>query len=426
MKIAVLGQGPLAIHAALHFQDLGAHVVLYKKDSLGGNCYLLNKEFPELPFDKTFAELSSAIGQKITGLSNLGKKPTAKEYWDEYLKPLVEKSEILQISKTAEVVRVHKRFLAHNEEIKGRSRVLDLFRVIFALDPKESILKQVAENPEAFNQLGADVVSSLHESVEGFHDYDLVIDARGKFHAPNPMGASNTYALNEARLNKPEIVFYGGDFLKKKPNLENARGIVVVGSGETSALNLIKLKDWFFANPNNKLYLFTDEEKPFETIKSAYLKKEITNFFEEVGAVYESAKTEFEKKLHAWRDLEDYEKVKVQKPVEPANRFFIYNGYSIVAMDKLLDRAGVFVTAETIDFRKNFYQFSEGEGIVTVPADFILVGKSYKSLYRDDVNAGLIANEPGYFDLRGKNLSTGIKELFEIEKLALGIFTRQQ
>lgn len=427
MKLAVVGQGPLAIHAALHFKQLGAEVTLFKKEALGGNLHLLKTHFPQFKFQKTWKDLTSEIGRELVELSAdlLHEKPTAEEYWENYLVPLVERSDLFSHAKTAEVVRIHKRFLSQKEVIEGRSRLLDLFRVVFTLDPKESILKQVAENPETFEQLGQEVLNSLHETVEGFHDFDLVIDARGKFYSTNPMGASNTYALNEKRLNDEKIVFYGADFLKKSPDFSHAKNIVLVGSGETIALSLLKLKDWFIKNLNVRLYIFTDEKLPFSSITNPWLQNELKTFFDETSAGYENDKLEFERRIRAWRDLEDYEKVKVAKPTEPVNRMQLFNGYSVVAMDKLLDRDGVFVTAETVDFRQDFQNLSEADTLKTVPADFIIVGKGYRLQSRDEVSEGLMLNEPGYFDLRGLSLNTGIQQIHEIEKVVMAFFQRQ-
>ena len=74
------------------------------------------------------------------------------------------------------VERVHKRFLSLDEEVPGKSRLQDLFRVIFSNDPKNSILTQVESNPELFEKLGEEVLNSLNEAVESFEDFDLVID----------------------------------------------------------------------------------------------------------------------------------------------------------------------------------------------------------------------------------------------------------
>lgn len=428
MKLAVLGQGPIAVHTALYFHQLGAEVTIYKKDSFGGNLFLLKELYPNFQLPASWSELTNELGLEIVGfkLNDPHAKPTVQEYWNSYFSPLVEKSEIFKISKTAEVKRVHKRFLGKKELILKRSRLHDLFRVVYALDPKESILKQVEEFPEAFEQLGKDVIHSLGESVEGFHDYDLVIDARGKFIRPHPMGASNSFALNEERLNDPKIVFYGKDFLIKRPKLDDVRHIAIVGSGETIALSLLQLKKWFIENQNVRLYLFCDEIRPFESITNAWIQKSLQQFFTETSVGFETAKENFEKAVREWRSLEDFQKAKVQKPVEPENRLQIYNGYSVTAIDKLLDRDGVFLTAEKAHFRdETSAQDLESEIIKTVPCDMIIVGKGYHIENRDHVNNGLIHDEPGFYDLRGMDLKSGLLEILEIEKKIMSFFSRQ-
>ncbi len=431
MKLAVLGQGPLAVHLALHFHHLGAEVTVYKKDSFGGNLYLLLNKYPDFKFMQTWEELTTELGRNISRckISDLKLKPTIKEYWNEYFQPLVETSELFKISKTAEVKRVHKRFLSKKETIEGRTRLHDLFRVVYTLDPKNSILKQVEEYPEAFDQLGSDVLNSLSESVEGFHDFDLVIDCRGKYVRANPMGASNTFALNEERLNHPSTIFYGKDFLTKAPDINFAKHIVLVGSGETIALSLLQLKNWFVDNLSVRLYLFCDEVRPFESISNPWMQEKLKTFFEETNKGFEEAKKNFEKSIRHWRELEDYEKVKIQKPVEPVNRFMLYAGFSVTAIDKLLDREGVFITAERASFRagdRNTFEENAEEEITTVPADIIIVGKGYRSNTQDVVNEGLMDSEPGYYDLRNNNLSHGLNNIESIEKDILSFFERQK
>jgi len=65
MKLAIIGSGPLAILSAQHFDQLGAEVVLFQKNPLGGNVRFLLKHFPDmrLPFNgkekKTFRILGT-------------------------------------------------------------------------------------------------------------------------------------------------------------------------------------------------------------------------------------------------------------------------------------------------------------------------------------------------------------------------------
>src|SRR5690606_16440004 len=74
------------------------------------------------------------------------------------------------------VNRIHKARLTKDQSLPGgRSRLSDMFRVVVSENPKGGVLKQVDENPEVFQKLGDDVLRSLHEPVETFHDVDLVI-----------------------------------------------------------------------------------------------------------------------------------------------------------------------------------------------------------------------------------------------------------
>ena len=153
MKIAVIGSGPLALYASAHFDQLGAHVVLFQRSALGGN-------------------LRFCVSKNIQGIVDYPETKSYEKCWNEDLIPLIEHLEERKITKVGDVLRVHKRFLHRDEVVLNRSRLVDLFRVIYTTNPKESILKQVEENPEVFKQLGEEVLNSLHEPVESFEDFD--------------------------------------------------------------------------------------------------------------------------------------------------------------------------------------------------------------------------------------------------------------
>jgi threonine dehydrogenase-like Zn-dependent dehydrogenase len=182
MKMAIIGSGPLALLAARHFDHLGAHVTLFQRGPLGGSLNFVRKKFPE--FDINFN----------------GKNLKAEEFFQNELVPLVQELEEREIPKVGDVLRVHKRFLHPQESIEGRTRLYDLFRVISSTNPQETILKQVAENPEFFKQLGDEVINSLHKPVESFEDFDLVIEASGFGKKPQSIGAGGAHALNENNL----------------------------------------------------------------------------------------------------------------------------------------------------------------------------------------------------------------------------------
>ena len=176
MKIAVLGSGPLALEAALHFDQLGASVTIFANNDLGGMVTRVSQFAPETSFEDDWISLTSKVGRDSVSLNkDLKLVPSVGEYYEDYLASLIKKGSPNIVVKPGLVQRVHKRFLSIDEQIPGKSRLGDLFRVVFTTDPETSILKQVESNPELFEKLGSDVIESLNESVESFDDFDLVL-----------------------------------------------------------------------------------------------------------------------------------------------------------------------------------------------------------------------------------------------------------
>jgi hypothetical protein len=213
MKIAIIGGGPLGMEMSLDLLNLGAEVSLFSL-CLGGKIKEMVRHCPNLSMEVSWQNLLSEHGQNL--LNNIDKKflekidrgkiPTLLEYWNSYLAPLMASPCIKNIFKKGEVKRVHKRFLAIEEDVPQRSRLHDLFRVVYLMTPDK----------ESFNEhqlggtLGEDVLTSLHEPLENFEDFDIVIDATGVLENPSPMGASS-FALNENLDSLKERVFYGVD-----------------------------------------------------------------------------------------------------------------------------------------------------------------------------------------------------------------------
>ena len=132
MKLAIIGSGPLAIFCAHHFDQLGAEVILFQKNALGGNVRFLLEHFPEMQIN--FQNQTKSL----------------KSFWDENLTQAISELEEKHLTRAGEVLRVHKRFLHPHENISNKTRLHDLFRVIFSVNPKDAILKQLEENPEMF------------------------------------------------------------------------------------------------------------------------------------------------------------------------------------------------------------------------------------------------------------------------------------
>lgn len=397
MKLAIIGSGPLAIFCAQHFDQLGAEVVLFQKGPLGGNIRFLLKHFPDME------------------IHFHGERKSLKQFWEKDLIPAIEYIEERHLTKAGEVLRVHKRFLHNDERIYGKSRLHDLFRVIFSVNPKEAILKQLEENPEMFNQLGDQVVNSLHMPVESFEDFDLVIDARGMGRSPMPMGAANASALNEKNLKGSAALFYQKAIFDCP--LEEKKSLVLVGNTDMAALALLKCREWLFERHDHSLCWVTHNEIT-KSFHSDWLTSEVNKLLQDVKVQFENEKGVFETKIRQWRDLEDYIKVKVPKPIEPESKLKIYQGYDVTSVDRLLDREGVFATIESPDFR----DYAQMNDLKTLPADAIFIGNGVidSSLFE----AGEKINEPGYYILKGEDLTSGLSQIKKIEENILSFFSR--
>lgn len=396
MKIAIIGSGPLALLAAKHFDDLGAYTVLYQRSPLGGNIRLLAESLPDL---------------KVT---YKGHSLTAKEFVDQELTLLVKQIEANNISRRGDVLRVHKRFLHPGELIKGKSRLHDLFRVVFSLNPKETILKQVQDNPEIFKKLGNDVLESLHKPVESFEDFDVVIEATGMGKSPRAMGAGGDFALNENNLRSSGHIYYQQEIFTKLKT-ENKKSIVLIGEGREVKVAFLRLKEWLLSTSDAQLHWVTFERLALG--HKDHLDYECRQIFKEIEERFDSDKLAFEKKMHEWRDLDDHVRVKVPKPAEPVAKILFYEGYDVTSVDRLLDREGIFATLESPEYR----EVVGLENLKTLAADAICVMRGY-SIER--LGTQLLQDEPGYYQIQATDLDAGLIQIKEIENHLMTFFKK--
>ena len=177
MRVGILGSGPAAILAAAKIIELEGSPVLFLPGGL--------EQISPL-------EVSTQLhdGSKIS-YDKFVSGPLAK-----HIESVLSNCDL---HLHCEVRRVGKKFLIDGEEVTGKSRLADLFRIVYTTDPKEGVLKQVAENPEVFEKLGADVLESLQESIEEAEDVDIIIDAREDLFVPVYNGVRGELALNEKK-----------------------------------------------------------------------------------------------------------------------------------------------------------------------------------------------------------------------------------
>lgn len=442
MKLAILGSGPLALETALHFDKLGAHVTLFSRGELGGMAARVNSFASESSMEESWGELTTELGRESLGLSvDLGDIPSNDEYFKSYFSPLVARGSQSVIIKPGNVERVHKRFLSLDEEVPGKSRLQDLFRVVFSTDPKKSILNQVESNPELFEKLGDDVLASLSESVESFEDFDLVINAMGTYSRPIAMGPSGSYALNESRLSRQSNTFYGRECLTHYGEVtSNAKHIVMVGSGHLSALLLCELDLWLEENDERIVSLVTTEDRPFESFLKGQEESTIGLMTNEVINKYfkklQASRREYEKALFEWRGLEPHIKAKKAAPKEPISQLNLITASNVTSLDKLLDREGLFVTCETSSFRSSTEGMEEQISTISCDGIFVCTGHEADVSIAKGLRVNIEKNseaishaEPGYFTLNGieagrTSLAAGLKKISKIEAEIMNFFSR--
>jgi hypothetical protein len=120
-----------------------------------------------------------------------------------------------------------------------------------------------------------------------------------------------------------------------------------------------------------------------------------------------------------WRDLEDYIKAKIPKPLEPQPKIIIYQGYDVTSVDKLLDREGVFATIESPDFRSCSIIAND---LKTLPAETIMIARGVENDWQ--FSKGIDINEDGYYRLNATSLNEVFDEIRSIEQRVLAFFTR--
>ena len=298
MKVAIIGGGPAGLLASWEFCQLGAEVVLFGGDALGGAIRRLQGKIPDILMEHSLKELLPPSLQE-------GAKgdcvPTVGEYWRDGIGPLIEKIQSSVRIKNVRALRVHKSFLGADEIPKGHSRMIDLFRVVW-----------------------------LCNDLEVYEDFDVVIEATGVFHRPLPAGPGGAPALNEEKCEEAGFVSKSWGVLDHIGRLSGKERVLLVGSGVSAAF---VCQQFFSRFPDGKLDLVTREREPFERMgkEGRY------------PHLFEWVRTRIDESFRRWKEIR-------HKGVPPD--FCIYNGYNLVSIDKLEDRNNLFVTIEAPSFRR--------------------------------------------------------------------------
>jgi hypothetical protein len=421
MKVAICGSGPLAIEMTLLLNNVGAEAYLFAKpnlpNGLGGQIRKLYDAAPNMQMELSLKELSSDLGLEISQCSLAPDSTISiKQYVELYLEPLIKYCYEHQLVKIGEVSRVHKRFLSKNESVKDKSRLIDLFRLVYKTIPNEEVDSTIIENREVLKEIDETLIESLKSGFERFEDFDFIVDATGNFGKPYPMGSSQSFALNEQQLTQADDelnIEYGYEgIIQKQKIIKDSNRLAIIGTGLTAARTLLEYSQ-FLENQSNNLIIITDEGRPFNRLfeerKSPALLKDLNEFFDTQEKNYNLQIQKFEKDILVWKSLDDHVRAKTDKPNEPTPRFDILNGANVTSIDRLLDRKGLFLTVETPHFRTEKAPIE----IKTFQIDYVLVCTGYDSngtLNKSCFNSA----EPGLYTL-------GINENGETSLLDEGI-----
>lgn len=343
MKLLVMGGGDCAAQTALYFYNLGADISLFS-DTL-----------------------------------------SLSDNWKER-----ELKTLRSLHKPFEVHRVQKRFLEKGRTVGERSRVIDLFRVVYFQKP-------TLENLQG--ELSDEDKKNLLRPLENYEDFDLVIDAREDRYVEKKV-----YAANEGLVGKEQVIYGEGELYGKE--------IALYGTSELISKKLSENINFLMKEEFEKLFLIT-----FDQTLDLY--GEMETFFQKEKELFEKKIVEFEQKMLEWKSLESYIQAKIPKPLEPKKRVFVLTNSKISNFEKVKESENLFMGVETIDLEKG-EEFFQVIGAGTL---FIKLGKSFNiSIYHDlRVEADNGSFEDGLYFLGEENISG---HLIEIENNMKRFFKR--
>jgi hypothetical protein len=298
-----------------------------------------------------------------------------------------------------EIKRVQKRFLMKHQDLGARSRLADLFRVVYEFKPQIDFSDDQSFW-EKFKSQEKDHAHLLKAS-ERFIDVDLVIDMLNDEDFPKTMGSAGTHALGEQYLQENNCVFYGkqstAGFLKGLEEFsahQSPQTIALVGTHQDSLEVLLQLSH----SNRYHIVVISTEKEPWSQVADLELKKMYQNHLSKLLKEYESEKAGFQNKMNEWKSLEDYIQLKYPKPVEPSFPIRFYTESQVTAIDALSDQKGLYLTVENFDFN-----LMKGEHqTISVGSVFVATGyqKDYSYLRSLQIKEpALISSEAGYYFL---------------------------
>jgi hypothetical protein len=396
MKLAILGSSPIALEAALRFHLHGASLTWFNAH--------------ETDYEVSFENiLSGTAYTSVAGLEMLNQagvpyKPQSvfsfSEWKENYYGPLEKLLGQEHRIKGHEVVSITKRYLAPEEIPENKSRFLDLFRLVYQVNPQDFIKEQEASNPETFERLSKELVDSLQKHIEMYEDFDLVLDLRKATSCPSISVSGR--ALGEGRVSS-EHVFYGLETLnilkELKADAHEIREIALIGSDALSAKIITSLKEWL-KDDRSRLFVVSEEASPYEKFLDAgenSAVNELKIVLNDMENEFQQEITTFHQKLREWQSLDDFVQAKISRPVEPIPRLVFFSGHNATAIDQLIDKRRLFLTLEKPDFRKGVRQPENNLlELKTIGVDRVLVANKMR---KSKLEIHLNQEEKGFFTM---------------------------
>jgi hypothetical protein len=334
MKVAIVGGGVSGLLVAKFFDELGASFTIFSENLSG-------EKFQNHPLN--FKEITEMYHQSVHQIPY-------------------------------KVERVYKSNLQLSEEIPGKSRLEDLFRVVY-------------ETPE----------------YEGFADFDLVCWCTGHNQLPHYFGPGGVLCLGEKRvrlkggvkiIDKNNLSININDILSSEVQKNPPQKIGLVGSSLRTKKFFEENLSWALENKGRKLIWVTfDSPQNVEKFLSQ------NNIYQEYFKKYVEEKSLYPEKLKEWEELDDFVKVKIKRPQLPVPQVEVITEASVTSLDMFDDREGVFLTLNWPAFRlqdlnpKNHYLLPP-HLFKTYEFDFIFSG-DFK--VDSEPFSGLVKDEVGFF-----------------------------
>lgn len=357
MKVGILGATPEALEMALTLFEKGAAPIVFGSQD---EWAMELRHDSKLQWGLSWAEMTTSLGREWLGVTfDLNEHPTFETFTHHYFYPLYQKLSEIGLIRPHGVHQVSKRFLLPEQELQGRSRFYDLFRLVYKVNPHSMVEKAKLEQPEMYENMHPDMLASLQDVMEMYQDVDVVIDTirEKKF---------------DLGVGSPAV----GEFHLEHFHPNQKQDIAIVGSGAMAALSLLGQKKWLEGDPTRRVFLISSEERPFEKFlkeSTSTVASELKDF---LGLEETHNKHEFEVFLKAeqeWMNLDDYIRAKKPKPNQPIPRVVFFSAHIVSSVDLLIDKSKIFLTCEKIPYLSSLVQPENGElELKTIAVDEVL------------------------------------------------------